>query len=97
LFQPSHVFLGNMRLVHKAEDIVPVFYGPAYARWQPLAAFAHMNTMAPAGKPLVGSFVLTDPSIASHWGSFRPRLRTVTGPDGKGSPCVRPTLSSAVF
>src|SRR5258708_38189040 len=44
LLQPSHAFLGKMRLVHKAEDIAPVFYGPAVALWQSLRAAAALNS-----------------------------------------------------
>jgi hypothetical protein len=33
LFQTSQVLLGNMGLLHKTEDIVPFFYGPALALW----------------------------------------------------------------
>jgi hypothetical protein len=42
-----------MGLLHKTEDIVPVFYGPALGLWQPLAVFADMNSVALAGKLLV--------------------------------------------
>jgi len=65
LFQTSHVFLGNMRLVHKPKDIVPVFHGPPFAFWQPLAAFAHMNFVTLAGKLLVRLHPPADPAIVS--------------------------------
>src|SRR5437016_7087892 len=66
LFQMSHVFLGNVRLMHKPKDIVSIFYGPAFALWQPLAAFAYMNSAALAGKLLIWPLAPADPAIVSH-------------------------------
>src|SRR5215469_1841785 len=66
LFQTSQVLLRNMGLLHKTEDIVPVFDGPALALGQALAAFAHVNFVTPAGKLLVRPHTRTDPAIVSH-------------------------------
>src|SRR6516165_12453351 len=77
LFQTSQVLLGNVGLLHKTEDIVPVFYGPALALWQPLAVFADMNSVALAGKLLVWPLAATDPAIASHSSSFRFKVRII--------------------
>jgi hypothetical protein len=70
LFQASYVFLGNMRLVHKPENILPVFHGLPFVFWQSLAAFAHMNFVTLAGKLLVRPHAPTDPAIVSHSSSF---------------------------
>ncbi|PYT75466.1 MAG: hypothetical protein DMG42_08325 [Acidobacteria bacterium] len=52
-------------MVHKPKDIVPVFHGPPFAFWHPLAAFAHMNFVALAGKLLVRPHAPTDPAMVS--------------------------------
>lgn len=77
LFQTSHVFLRNMRLVDKPEDIVAVFYGPPFAFWQPLAAFAHMNFVTLTGELLVRPHAPADPAIVSHSSSFRFEVRII--------------------
>lgn len=66
LFQTSYVFFGNMRLLHKPEDIVAVLYGPPFAFWQPLAAFAHMSFVTRTGKLLLRPQAPADPAIVSH-------------------------------
>lgn len=58
-------------MLHKTEDIVPVFYGPALALWQPVPVFADMNSVALAGNLLVWPLAATDPAIACHSSSFR--------------------------
>jgi hypothetical protein len=83
LFQTSNVSWGNMRLLHKPEDIVPVFYGPPFAFWQTLTAFAHMNFVTLAGKPLVRPHPPADPAIVSHSSYFRFDVRIVNRPPCK--------------
>src|SRR5436305_8483419 len=65
LFQTSHAFLGNMRLVHKPKDIVPVFHGPPLAFWHPLEAFAHTDVVALAGQQIVRPHAPTVPARVS--------------------------------
>jgi hypothetical protein len=68
LFQTSHVPFGNVRLVHKPENIVLVLDDLPLALWLGVAPLAYMNSVAFARKQLVRPFSPADPAVMSHPG-----------------------------
>ena len=68
LFQASHVLFGNVRLLHKPENIVRVLDDLPLAVWFTVASLANVNSVAFIRKLLVWPFLPADPAVISHHG-----------------------------
>jgi hypothetical protein len=68
LFQTSHVPFGNVRLLHKPENIVLVLDDLALAFRLSVAPLANMKSVAFTRKLLIRPFLPADPAVMSHPG-----------------------------
>src|SRR5215469_12696733 len=65
-FQPSHIPIGNVRLLHKPKNIVHVLDDLPLAFGLGVASLANMNSVTVARKLFVRPFPLADLAMMSH-------------------------------
>jgi hypothetical protein len=90
-FKPGHIPIGNVRLLHKAENIAHVLDGLLLADGPGVALFANMDFVAVARELFVRPFSLANPAIMSH-----PCLSLATSSSlNQGNSCIVPRSPSA--